>query len=99
MPIFEINLPKRVNKALGIPPRSPKRSQLRVLKKLLRRARYTAFGQQYHFDKILESRHPGETFQEQVPAYNYNKIYKEWWYQTLEGKEDICWPGNSIWPN
>jgi hypothetical protein len=93
MPIFEINLPKRVNKALGIPPRSPKRSQLRVLKKLLRRARYTAFGQQYHFDKILESRHPGETFQEQVPAYNYNKIYKEWWYQTLEGKEDICWPG------
>ena len=93
MPIFEINLPKRVNKALGIPPRSPKRSQLRVLKKLLRRARYTAFGQQYHFDKILESRHPGETFQEQVPDYNYNKIYKEWWYQTLEGKEDICWPG------
>ena len=93
MPIFEINLPKRVSKALGIPPRSPKRSQLRVLKKLLRRARYTAFGQQYHFDKILESRHPGKTFQEQVPAYNYNKIYKEWWYQTLEGKEDICWPG------
>ena len=93
MPIFEINLPKRVNKALGIPPRSPKRSQQRVLKKLLRRARYTAFGQQYHFDKILESRHPGKAFQEQVPAYNYNKIYKEWWYQTLEGKEDICWPG------
>ncbi|MFM2439048.1 MAG: hypothetical protein RLZ16_44 [Bacteroidota bacterium] len=93
MPIFEINLPKRVNKALGIPPRSPKRSQLRVLKKLLRRARYTAFGQQFHFDKILESRHPGKAFQEQVPAYNYNKIYNEWWYQTLEGKEDICWPG------
>lgn len=93
MPIFEINLPKRVNKALGILPRSPKRSQLRVLKKLLRRARYTAFGQQFHFDKILESRHPGKAFQEQVPAYNYNKIYKEWWYQTLEGKEDICWPG------
>jgi hypothetical protein len=93
MPIFEINLPKRVNNALGIPPRSPKRSQLRVLKKLLRRARYTAFGQQYHFDKILENKHPGKAFQQQVPAYNYNKIYKEWWYQTLEGKEDICWPG------
>lgn len=93
MPIFEINLPKRVNKALGIPPRSPKRSQLRVLKKLLRRARYTAFGQKYRFDKILESKHPEKTFQEQVPTYNYNKIYNEWWYQTLEGKEDICWPG------
>lgn len=93
MPIFDFNLPKSVTKALGIPPRNPKRAQLRVLKKLLRRARYTAFGQQFHFDKILESKHPGKKFQEQVPAYNYNKIYKEWWYQTLEGKADICWPG------
>ena len=93
MPIFEINLPKSISKALGIPPRSPRRAQLRVLKKLLRRARYTAFGQQNNFDQILLSNHPGKTFQQKVPAYNYNKIYKEWWHQTLDGKEDICWPG------
>lgn len=93
MPIFEINLPKSIRKALGIPPKSPRRAQLRVLKKLLRRASYTAFGQQYNFDQILLSKHPGKVFQQNVPAYNYNKIYKEWWHQTLDGKQDICWPG------
>ena len=93
MPIFEINLPKTISKALGIPQKSPKRAQLRVLKKLLRRARYTAFGQKNKFEQILLSRHPGKTFQQNVPSYNYNKIYNEWWYQTLDGKEDICWPG------
>lgn len=93
MPIFEINLPKTISKALGIPLRSPKRAQLRVLKKLLRRARYTAFGQKNKFEQILLSKHPGKAFQQNVPTYNYNKIYNEWWYQTLDGKEDICWPG------
>jgi GH3 auxin-responsive promoter len=28
-----------------------------------------------------------------VPTYNYNKIYNDWWHLTLEGKQDICWPG------
>ncbi|MDP4620449.1 MAG: GH3 auxin-responsive promoter family protein [Sediminibacterium sp.] len=93
MPIFEINLPKTISKALGIPKKSPKEAQLRVLKKLLRRARYTAFGQKNKFEQIVLSRHPGKTFQQNVPTYNYNKIYNEWWYQTLDGKEDICWPG------
>jgi hypothetical protein len=93
MPIFEINLPKNINKALGIPPRSPKRAQLRVLKKLLRRARYTSFGQTFHFNEILLSKHPGKAFQKNVPTYNYNKIYNDWWHLTLEGKPDICWPG------
>ena len=93
MPIFEINLPKGLSKALGLPQRSPRRSQLRVLKKLLRRSRYTEFGQKFGFEKILSSKHVGKTFQQNVPAYNYNKIYKEWWYKTLEGQPDITWPG------
>jgi hypothetical protein len=59
----------------------------------VRRARYTAFGQKFHFDKILLGRRPDKVFQESVPAYNYNKIYKDWWHLTLEGKSDICWPG------
>lgn len=93
MPIFEINLPKGISKALGIPARNPRSAQMRVLKKLLKRARYTAFGQKNNFDQILTSKHVGKKFQSTVPTYNYNKIYKEWWFQTLEGKEDICWPG------
>ena len=60
---------------------------------MLRKARFTEFGQTYRFDDILLSKHPGKKFQELVPTYNYNKIYKEWWHKTLEGKSDICWPG------
>jgi len=93
MPIFEINLPKNLNRALGIPQRSPFRSQMRVLKKLLRRARYTAFGQQFGFEQILQSKRVRKQFQEKVPVYNYNKIYNEWWHKSLEGELDICWPG------
>jgi hypothetical protein len=93
MPIFEIHLPKSLQKALGLPQRSPRRSQLRVLKKLLKRARYTAFGQKFSFEQILQSKHVGKVFQQKVPAYNYNKIYNEWWHKSLEGAADITWPG------
>lgn len=76
-----------------MPERSPKRQQIRVLKKLLKKARFTEFGQQYLFDEILLSKHAGKKFQQLVPLYDYNKIYDEWWHKTLEGKPDVCWPG------
>ncbi len=93
MAIFDIKLPNRILKALRLPQNNPRRQQIRVLKKLLRKARFTAFGQQYRFDEILLSKHPGKKFQELVPTFNYNKIYQEWWHKTLEGIPDICWPG------
>lgn len=93
MAIFDIKLPNRILKALRLPQNNPRRQQIKVLKKLLRKARFTAFGQQYRFDEILLSKHPGKKFQELVPTFNYNKIYQEWWHKTLEGIPDICWPG------
>jgi hypothetical protein len=93
MPIIDIKLPKTITKALGLPENNPRRQQLKVLKKLLRKARFTEFGQQYKFDEILMSNHPGKKFQELVPMFNYNSIYKQWWYKTLEGSADVCWPG------
>lgn len=93
MPLFDIQLPNSVAKALHLPTNDPRWQQLRVLKKLLRKARFTAFGQKYKFDEILMSRHAGKKFQEMVPVHNYNSIYKEWWHQSLEGKPDVCWPG------
>ena len=93
MAIFDISLPKSIAKALHLPPNNPRNQQLRVLKKLLRKARFTEFGQKYRFDEILFSKHAGKKFQEIVPTYDYNSIYKEWWYKTLEGKPDVCWPG------
>jgi hypothetical protein len=93
MAIIDINLPKTIAKALRLPENNPRRQQLKVLKKLLRKARFTEFGQQYRFDDILLAKHAGKKFQELVPIYNYNSIYKDWWHKTLEGKIDICWPG------
>ncbi len=93
MPIFDIKLPASIAKALHIPQQDVRRQQLRVLKKLLKKARFTQFGQQYKFDEILLSKHVGKRFQQLVPTYNYNKIYKDWWYKTLDGVPDVCWPG------
>jgi hypothetical protein len=93
MPIFEIKLPAYIAKALNLPVRDARRQQIEVLKKLLRKARFTQFGQLFKFDEILLSRHPGKKFQQNVPTYEYTKIYNEWWYKTLEGIPDVCWPG------
>jgi hypothetical protein len=93
MALIDIKLPKSIARALNLPVSSPRRQQLKVLKKMLRKARFTEFGQKYMFDEILLSRHVGKLFQEVVPTYDYSKIFKEWWYKTLEGKPDICWPG------
>lgn len=91
--ILDIKLPKAIAAALRIPPNDPRRQQLRVLKKLLKKARFTEFGQQYHFDQALLSKHPGKKFQELVPVHDYNKIYENWWKKTLDGVPDVTWPG------
>jgi hypothetical protein len=93
MAIFDLKLPKTIARALNLPVRDARRQQVRVLKKLLRKARFTQFGQKFRFDEILFSKHPGKKFQQLVPTYNYDKIYKEWWYKTLDGTPDVCWPG------
>ena len=74
MAIFDIQLPKSLARALNLPVSDPRRQQLKVLKKLLRKARFTQFGQKYKFDEILLSRHPGKKFQQLVPTYNYSKL-------------------------
>lgn len=93
MAIFDITIPKSIARAFNIPPRDPRSQQIKVLKKLLKKARFTQFGQEYHFDDILLSKHPGKKFQQLVPTYNYDKLYKAWWHKTLEGTPDVCWPG------
>ena len=93
MPLFDIQLPNSVARALRLPTNDPRWQQLRVLKKLLRKARFTEFGQKYRFDEILMGKHVGKKFQETVPVYNYSSIYSEWWHKSLEGKPDVCWPG------
>ena len=91
--IIDIKLPKAIANALRIPPNTAKRQQQRVLKKLLKKARFTEFGQKYHFDEALMDKNIGKKFQQLVPVHDYNKIYEEWWKKTLDGVPDVTWPG------
>ena len=93
MAIIDLKLPKSILRALNLRVSDPRLQQLKVLKKLTRFARFTQFGQAYKFDEILMSRHIGKKFQQLVPSYNYSKIYEEWWYKSVEGTPDVCWPG------
>ena len=93
MALFDIQLPHSIARALNIPLSDARRQQIKVLKKLLKRSRYTEFGQQFHFDEILLSKHPGKKFQQLVPIYDYDKIFNDWWNKTLQGTPDVCWPG------
>jgi hypothetical protein len=93
MALIDIKLPKSLARALQLPGSDPRRQQLRVLKKLLKKARFTEFGQAFKFDEILLSKHPGKRFQQMVPAYDYNSINRDWWHKALQGIPDVCWPG------
>lgn len=93
MAIVDIKIPKTILKTLGLPQNDVRRQQLNVLKKLLKKAKFTEFGQKYRFDEVLLQTHIGKAFQQNVPIYNYDTIYNEWWHKTLEGIPDVCWPG------
>lgn len=86
---FELN--KSVSRVR--PKASPAVRQKRTLVKLLSKSQYTAFGVFYGFRKILLAPDPVQEFRRRVPVFDYNEIYNRWWHRTLEGEEDICWPG------
>lgn len=72
--------------------RDPFESQQKVLQKLLRKAQFTVFGQEYNFGKILKSDDIVKAFQEEVPIHTYESILK-WWKMALQGETSVCWPG------
>ncbi|WP_128543464.1 GH3 family domain-containing protein [Larkinella soli] len=78
---------------------NPLKLQKKTFAKLIAKARYTEFGQKYHFEEILNTAlfEDGKGFYHQykqfVPIYDYNKIYQEWWQHAVEGKKNVCWPG------
>ncbi len=73
--------------------KNPYRTQKKELKKLLKKAVNTSFGEYYGFDKILKRKNPVAEFQKKVPVHDYNKIFRNWWYRTLNGEPYVCWPG------
>ena len=80
------NLPK-IRKQDGIS------LQQNTLRKLLSKAEYTYFGEQYNFSGLLHDKNITETFRDTVPLSDYSSIFKSWWYRTLNGESFVCWPG------
>lgn len=69
------------------------RAQHSVLKKLLRKAQFTHFGEAYNFPELLRATDLVATFQKTVPIHDYNSIFKKWWYRSLNGEAFVAWPG------
>lgn len=79
------------------PWRSPVAQQKRTLLRLLSEASETAFGEHYHFQKILRQTDPVRAFQERVPIHDYNSMYDQWWSRSRQDEPDVCWPGLIPW--
>ncbi len=84
----------RIRKQFTIKVAPPRIYQRRVLRHLLERGQYTAFGKKYGFDAMLsESLDWEKEFREKVPLHNYNSMFEQWWHRCLEGEENVTWPG------
>lgn len=71
----------------------PFKTQKRTLKRLLRRAQLTSFGEEYRFAELLREKNMIAAFQKTVPVHDYNSIFKKWWFRSLNGETYVCWPG------
>ncbi len=69
------------------------RAQKKVLKKLLKKAYFTTFGEHYQFMELLKAKDVVKAFKETVPVHDYNSIFSKWWYRSLQGEAFVCWPG------
>ena len=67
--------------------------QKKMLRKLMSKAEFTAFGEHYKFSKILNEQDLVKAFQREVPVHDYNSIFRKWWYRALNGESYVCWPG------
>jgi hypothetical protein len=67
--------------------------QQETLHTLLKKARNTEFGIDHGFNELLKSDDPVRRFQQNVPIFNYEQLFGEYWHKLLEGKSDITWPG------
>jgi len=71
----------------------PYQTQLKVLKKLLRKAQFTSFGEKFDFTEILKQNNVIQAFQQRVPVYDYNSMFSKWWFRALNGEAFVTWPG------
>lgn len=79
--------------------KNPLKMQKRVLLKLIFKAQNTALGQKFNFSSLLEKGLLAKDdvflsqFQQSIPIYDYDSIYKDWWFRLLKGQKNVTWPG------
>jgi hypothetical protein len=69
------------------------KAQIKVLRKLLTKAQNTAFGEHYKFHRILGKDNLVKAFQDSVPTFDYNSMFRKWWYRAINGEGFVSWPG------
>lgn len=67
--------------------------QQRTLRRLLRKAQNTAFGQYYNFKDLLKDDDLIEGFRQNIPIYDYNSMYEKWWHMSLNQVDNVSWKG------
>lgn len=78
---------------------SPIDLQKQELRELIIHAQSTLFAKAHGFNDILKAfrKNNNETFYEaykmNVPIFDYDKIYNEWWHLAQKGQSNVCWPG------
>ena len=70
------------------------RQQVTTLKKLMKKAEFTAFGSHYQFSQLLKEKNLAKAFASSVPVHDYNKMFSNWWYRCLNGEPYVCWPNH-----
>ncbi len=66
--------------------------QDKTLRKMLFKARNTAFGREYDFEDMLLGPDIKDAFRKKVPLVTYEGM-RPWWQREYQGETDITWPG------
>lgn len=77
---------------------SPIDLQTQELRNLLIHCQDTQFGQAHRFGETLHSLKESadsfyKAFVANVPIYDYEKLYSEWWHKAKSGEKNVCWSG------
>lgn len=69
-------------------------AQKEELRKLLEKAKDTAFGEYYNFEALLVYDELEKAFAKNVPYFDYSSMQDDWWSRLHKGEKDVTWPGS-----
>ena len=90
--VFAIPFAKQVRKRVYTWAHQPHKTQEKVFKKLISKAKNTAFGKDHRFDEI----HSYHDFKSRVPINDYEGL-RSYIDRMVAGEEDVLWKGKPIY--